>query len=220
MTIEKRKTVAEYLTYIEKKGIEIGYFELMHIKDIDKSCCTSAITLVIDFDKTKEKIVAAENLITTKSCDCLKICPDKHCIDLIEMKGFTKFMEHFKGSKISEKIDETVAKYDLQRKIEDSLHLLNTLVVKKELGRTNEDAQFFRDTKINYILLTDVDSINNGKDYFNLSMFFLATHSNSPENYITLKIEDELTNIPNMGYKLNKPMQKSCSEIDDFYLKN
>jgi predicted Ser/Thr protein kinase len=217
MRTNKRETVADYLTYLENKGVEIGYFELHEIKNIDKSCCTNAKTLVIDFDKTKEKIVDAESLITTKSCDCLKIQPEKQCIDLIEMKGFNKFMEHFKGSKIGEKIDENVEKYDLQRKIEDSLHLLNTIVIKKELGRTNDDARFFRDTKINYILLTDVDSINNGKNYFNLAMYFLATHSTSPEKYITAKLEAELGAIPNISHKLNKPMLKTCSEIDAYY---
>jgi hypothetical protein len=217
MRTNNRKTVADYLTYLEDKGIEIGYFELHEIKDIDKSCCGNAQTRVIDFDKTKEKVVEAESLITTKSCDCLKIQPEKQCIDLIEMKGFTKFMEHFKGTEIGQKIDENVEKYDLQRKIEDSLHLLNTIVVKKELGRTNDDAQFFRDTKINYILLTDVDSINNGRNYFNLAMYFLATYSNSPEKYITAKLEAELGAIPNISHKLNKPMLKTCSEIDAYY---
>jgi hypothetical protein len=219
MIIKKRKTVADYLTYLEEKGIEIGYFELMPIKDIAISCCTSATTLVIDFDKTKEKIVAAQDWVTTKSCDCLKIRPNNHCIDLIEIKGFTKFIEHFKNAKINEKIDKTVAKYDLQGKIQDSLHLLYTITINKELDRTKDDVQFFRNTKINYILLTDIDSINNGMNYFNLAMYFLATHSNSLENYITLKLETELLNIPNMGSKLNTPMQKSCGEIDDFYLK-
>ena len=112
MKVKKRETVAEYLTYLEDKGIEIGYFELHEIKDIDKSCCSNATTKVIDFDKTKEIIVDSESLVSTKSCDCLKICPDKECIDLIEMKGFSKFIEYFSGAKIDEKIDDTVKKYD------------------------------------------------------------------------------------------------------------
>ena len=219
MKVKRRETVAEYLTYLEDKGIEIGYFELHEIKDIDKSCCSNATTKVIDFDKTKEIIVDSESLVSTKSCDCLKICPNRESIDLIEMKGFSKFIEYFRGAKIDEKIDDTVKKYDLKKKIEDSLHLLDTIVRKKEFGRTNEDAQFFSDTKINYILLTDVDSINSGlNNYFTFALYFLATHSNSPESYITSKLENELTKLPNISYKLNKPVLKTCSEIDAFYV--
>ena len=66
--------------------------------------------------------------------------------------------------------------------------------------------------------MTDVDSISEGiNNYFNLAIYFLATHSNLPESYIKAKLEGELTAIPNINYKFNKPMLKTCSEIDTFY---
>jgi hypothetical protein len=218
MSQSKRKTTEDYLIHLENKGIEKGYFNIYELKDIDKSCCLIATTKVIDFDKTKEKLVAIDGLITTKSCDCLKICPKKQCIDLIEIKGFTKFIEYFKGIKVSEMVSAKIEKYDLQGKIEDSLRLLDIIVLKQELDRTIEDVQFFRDTKINYILLTDVDSINQSFNYIALNFIFYAQYSDSLETHITSKLSEELANIPLISHKLNKPMLKTCSEIDAFYL--
>ena len=62
MSQEKRLTLADYLTYLEQKGIEKEYFEVYALKDIHKSCCGGATTKVIDFDKVKEKVVREEDL--------------------------------------------------------------------------------------------------------------------------------------------------------------
>jgi hypothetical protein len=217
--VEKRKTVAEYLTYFEAKGIEKGYFELKEIRFLGKTCCFNATTEVIDFDKTKEKLEKSDNLNTPSSCDGLKIRPDKNCIDLIEIKGLIKFFEWFKeGSEQLEKsIDEKIEKFDLHKKIEDSLHLLETVVRKNEFGKTDEDTQFFRNTKINYILLTDIESKNQAFEDIAYNFMFYGLDSNSIANHVKSKFNAELDAIPNINYKLNKPMLKTCSEIDAYY---
>jgi hypothetical protein len=223
MKIIKRETVADYLTYLEQRGIEKGYFELHEIRNIGSTCCLNATTQVIDFDKTKDKMVAANKWKTIKSCDCLKIRPNKQCIDLIEMKSFKQIIDNFFrdkkniGMKIDEVIDDKVVNFNLVKKIENSMLVLDNITIKQEFDQTLQDAKFYRETKINYILLTDVDSMSNGKNYFNFAMYFLATHSNSPEKYITSKLESELDSIPNISHKLNKPMLKTCSEIDAYY---
>jgi hypothetical protein len=220
MKSNKRETVEDYLIHLESKGIEIGYFEIYPIKDLHKSCCLNATTKVIDFDRTKIKLVATDHLVTPKSCDCLKIQPKKGCIDLIEMKGFAKFIDRFKGISAGEVINEQIQDWDLQKKIEDSLHILNTITLKKELRRNNNDVEFFRNTKINYIVLTDVDSIHESFNYIALNFIFYAEYSDSMENYIASEISKELTKIPNINHKLNSPMLKTCNEIDDYYLEN
>ena len=133
MTSRKRTTIEAFLTHFEQKGIETGYFEVAKIKEIHKTCCHNATTDVIDFDKTKEKLVATTQLITTKSCDCLKIRPKNKSIDLIEMKGFAAMIHYFKGDKVDEKINKTVENFDLLRKVEDSVSLLDIL----EIGRAH-----------------------------------------------------------------------------------
>jgi hypothetical protein len=220
MSQNKRQTIEEYLIHLENKGIEKGYFELRKIKELGKTCCHNVISQVIDFDKTKDIIVAKDGLKTPKSCDGLKIRPNQKCLDLIEMKGFAKFIQHFKGNEINQEIDIQIAKHDLEGKIEDSLRLLDIIVLKKEMERTDNDVQFYRETKINYIVLTDIDRINfsNQFDYIALNFIFYSQYGDSLDNYISAKLKKELHSIPNINHKLNKPMLKTCGEIDDFYL--
>jgi hypothetical protein len=220
MKSNKRETVEDYLIHLESKGVEKGYFELKKIKNIEKSCCTIADTEVIDFDSIKDKLTTSGGLVTTKSCDCIKICPTKQCIDLIEMKGFVNLVENFKKKRIDLEVNKKIAKFNFTKKIEDSLVLLDILVRKTEFEKTLEDDVFFRETKINYIVLTDVDSINESFNYIALNFIFYAEYSDSMENYIASEISKELTKIPNINHKLNSPMLKTCNEIDDYYLEN
>jgi hypothetical protein len=212
--------LSQHLIHLENKGIEIGYFELNKIKNIETTCCSVAETEVIDFDKTKDKLVASGGLVTTKSCDCIKIRPTKQCIDLIEMKRFVPLVENFKKKRIDLEVNKKIAKFNFTKKIEDSLVLLDILVRKMEFEKTLEDDVFFRETKINYIVLTDVDSIHESFNYIALNFIFYAEYSDSMENYIASEISKELTKIPNINHKLNSPMLKTCNEIDDYYLEN
>lgn len=216
--VEKRKTIAEYLVFIQAKGIEIGYFKLKPIKDL--GCCSEAITEVINFDDAQKEVVRDEELITPKSCDCLKILPEKNCIDLIEIKGLIELFNRFNEADIWEKmIDDKIKGFDLQKKIEDSLHLLDTIVRKKEFGRTIEDAHFFRNIQINYILLTDIESKKQAFEDIasNFIFYGLEQYPNSMADYATNKFNAELSSIPNINHKLNRPMLKTCSEIDAYY---
>ncbi len=239
----KRETVADYLTYLEQRGIEKGYFELHEIRNIGSTCCTNATTEVIDFDKTKDKIVATNKWKTIKSCDCLKIRPSKQCIDLIEMKSCKQIIDNFFrdkkniGMSVDEVIDNKVVNFNLVKKIEDSMLVLDDLTrkedfnqivedsmlvldnitIKQEFDQTRQDAKFYRETKINYIFLTDIDSINDSLNYIVLNVIFLAECSVSMEDYISTKLQTELTSLPEMGHKFNKPMLKTCSEIDAYY---
>ena len=219
MTSGKRTTIEAFLTHFEQKGIETGYFEVVKIKKIDKTCCHNATTEVIDFDKTKEKLVDAAKLITTKSCDCLKIRPKNQSIDLIEMKGFGAVLDYFKGDKIDEEINQKVENFDLREKIEDSLSLLDFLVRKKEFERTSDDAKFYQETQLNFIVLTDTDSLT-GINYFASVSYFLSNYSNSIENYIDNQLNTELSKIPQINHKLNKPTLKTCGEIDAYLRQN
>lgn len=218
MKSNKRETIEDYLIHLENKGVEKGYFELKKIKNIEKSCCSTSETEVIDFDKTKDKLTASGGLVTTKSCDCIKICPTKQSIDLIEMKGFVPFVENFKKKRIDLEVNKKIAKFDFTKKIEDSLVMLDILVRKTEFEKTLQDDVFFRETKINYIVLTDVDSIHESFNYIALNFIFYAEYSDSMKNYLVSELNKELIKIPSINHKLNSPMLKTCSEIDDYYL--
>ena len=226
MTSGKRTTIEAFLTYFEQKGIETGYFEVAKIKELHKTCCHNATTEVIDFDKTNKKLVAEAKLFTPKSCDCLKIRPKNKSIDLIEMKGFAHMLNNFnkekvdeKEKEIDEKINKSIENFNLLTKIEDSINLLNMLVIKKEFERTLDDVKSYRDTQLNFIVLTDTDTLlDSGFKYFVFANYFLSHYSDSIENYIGNQLNTELSNIPQINYKLNKPTLKTCSEIDAYLL--
>lgn len=74
-------------------GIVNHYFLITEIGKLDKSCCTSLKTEVIDFDKTEEFHRKEHNYQNLKSCDALKILVQKNRIDFIEMKGFKEFIK-------------------------------------------------------------------------------------------------------------------------------
>lgn len=216
MSQEKRLTLADYLTYLEQKGIEKGYFEVYALKDIHTSCCNSATTSVIGFDKVKEKVVQEEDLKTVSSCDCMKILPENGRIDFIEMKRFKAFVERLKRSDVSKALDKQVNSFNFFKKIKDSLHILETLVRKNAFDRTTMDEVHFDNITINYIVLTDVDAEKNAFEYIASSFIFLA-ESSSIESLIESKINKKLSKIPKIRLNLNAPMLKTCSQIEEFY---
>ena len=60
-----------------EQGVVKGFFEFNELGKLDKSCCLKSELEVIDFDKTKEKIVAVnQSLQQPKSADALKILPE------------------------------------------------------------------------------------------------------------------------------------------------
>jgi hypothetical protein len=80
-------------------GCHSDYFHLKSIGTVAKSCCPDAITEVIDFDKTKDKVCSEAMLQPYKSCDALKILPALKRIDFIEFKSLKPFV-HYINSKI------------------------------------------------------------------------------------------------------------------------
>jgi hypothetical protein len=217
MNPEKRLTITDYLAYLEQRGIEKGYFEVFAMKDIHKSCCTDATIEVIDFDKVKDKIVKEEDLVTVKSCDCLKILPEKGRIDFIEIKSFKALIDNFKQNDLDKAIDKQVEKFNFRKKIKDSLHILETLTRKNDFGRTELDEIHYDNVTIHYIVLTDVNTVKNSFNYIAFSLIFLSQYSTSPENFIQDKISKKLATIPKLRPNLNTPTLKSCSEIDAYY---
>ena len=69
------------------------FFEIKQTGQIEKVCCQDSTTEVIDFDKTKEAIARHHGIQQPKSCDALKILPEKKTIDFIEFKGLAKFID-------------------------------------------------------------------------------------------------------------------------------
>ncbi len=67
-------------------------FQTARIKDLEKSPCKESTTVVVDFDKSKERIAKHFELPLLCSCDALIIDEKNHQIDFIELKSIKKYL--------------------------------------------------------------------------------------------------------------------------------
>lgn len=68
-------------------------FQTARIMDLEKSPCKESTTVVVDFDKSKERIAKHYKLPLLCSCDALIIDEKNHQIDFIELKSLKKILE-------------------------------------------------------------------------------------------------------------------------------
>ncbi|MCU0347603.1 MAG: hypothetical protein MUC59_11750 [Saprospiraceae bacterium] len=214
--------VEPFLEKFLEIGVQNGYFELSTIGSVDKSCCTAATTEIIDFDKLKEKLVQEKGLQTLKSCDGLKILPNKERIDFVEMKGVRKLLQytknHTKPVALKQEISDKFDSFNFLGKIRDSWTLLTLVASLKEFivegGTRNE----LFEARKHLVILTDIDPNENAVELIALNLQYLATFSTPIERQISELFANALDAIPE-GLFLNfqKPVLKSCKEIDAYY---
>lgn len=138
-------------------GCDSDYFHFKSIGTVDKTCCPNATTVVIDFDKTKDKVCSEAKLQPYKSCDALKIIPDLKRLDFIEFKGLKRFVDYvdsIPASQQEQKIAKQIEKFDLETKLHDSYFILY-LVLTKNPSLKKSDKTNYRSVEKNYIILVD-----------------------------------------------------------------
>jgi len=199
-------------------GILKEYFKKLAIKDIDKSCC-SLDNFIIDFDKCKDLICKNTNQVPRKSCDGLCLIDS---VDFIEFKSLNNFFDkEFKyklkankeNKKESEIIQEKVKDFNFQKKIRDSLWLLDYIVNHQELQLSNKEQEEYYKNIINYFIVKD-----NYQPLINIMAQFntlAKTNDNSLSNRKTMNIliEKELDNITLI---INKPKLIDCNELKKY----
>lgn len=193
---------------------EIHYnFELKRLKDIDKSCCKNIEDLFYDFDKIKEKIVEEHKFQTLSSCDVLNICLEdtNQSFDFIEMKGLLQFQENAKTEK---DIDKQIAKFDFEKKIEDSLYLLQTILNSDNFKATKKEREEFCNFRKRYFIVTDISLEQNPLDLLVITMEHLSTTSNI-DKYIEIKLLDKIEKTE-FNTKIEKPKLINCSELKQY----
>jgi hypothetical protein len=209
--------VKSFLKNFLKFGIDNGYFKLLAVKDIPKVCCPESDIEAIDFDQTKEGICKEFKRSSLKSCDALKIIPERQRIDFIEFKGFKNFIAN--NSNIDErKVKKQIEGLNLSGKIIDSNHLLEILLSKRH-DTTVSEKKFYYQVEKNYIIVTDLDD---GIENFMLTLDFLSEVSEpySIERTIVDKLGREVNSLPGSElHNIKPPMLKSCRSFDTFYQK-
>ncbi len=156
---------------LEKLVIEFSktiYAKEVDISDVEKAFSGLDI-LVYDFDHFKTECCRGGELLA--SCDCLKIVPYKQYLDIIEIKTIKQYavygVKRINDEKsLDAKIEKKVSKFDLDKKISDSICLYE-----KVIGRINDIDAGLKTTKhIKFFLLTDY---TRGFNHFNIMMKFL-----------------------------------------------
>ena len=211
------------LEKVLKFGILKNYFKKLAIKDIDKSCCNLDYE-IIDFDKTKEIICKESNQATRKSCDGLCL---KKSINFIEFKSLNNFFDkefkyklksNKKNLKESEIINEKVSSFGFDKKIRDSLWILDYILNHHEIKLNSENLEQFYNDKIEkkYFVVKD-----NFQPLINLSMQFNAlsgVKNNQLKNRDTMDIliDENLSKIT----LINKPKLIDCNELQEILKEN
>ena len=199
-------------------GLKKKYFTKLAIKDIDKSCCVLT-NVIIDFDKCKDIICKNIDQVPRKSCDGLCL---KNNIDFIEFKSLNNFFhKEFKYKLKSNKrnfteseiIKEKVSEFNFQKKIRDSIWLLDYIVNHQELQLSNTEQKNFYQKTPNYFIVKD-----NHQPLINImeQVNILANNKHnklSNRKTMDILIEKELNDITVV---LNKPKLIDCDELKKY----
>ena len=200
-------------------GISKKYFEELAIKDIDKSCCTLD-NFIIDFDKTKEKVCNEANQVTRKSCDGLCLVES---IDFIEFKSLNNFFDKefkykLKSNKEnleeSEIIKEKVSKFNFNKKIRDSIWILDYIINHDELKLNNSYLEkIYNDIDKNYFIVKD-----NYQSLINLNLQFQALSGLKNNSLNNRKKMDILitSTLEEISLSINKPKLIDCNELKSY----
>lgn len=209
--------IKDFLQRLLKFGKETGYFSVSPLGKIAKTCCPNAMTEVIDFDRVKDQICQQGQYKSFKSCDALKILPDGHCIDFIELKGFKEFRRRLPANRPAEPLIEAqIERFDLKTKIHDSYVVLYLLLHRKN-DLIKEEKTLYPEVNKNYLVLIDLELEENGIQNLAVTLDFLSEASDPIEKQIVSRLTTEIENISFPDLKINQPVLKSCKSIDDYY---
>lgn len=200
-------------------GIEKGFFEEKSLGELEKSCCPCAKTVVIDFDKAKEKILKETSCQQPKSADAIKILPHLSRIDFIEMKGWEQFIIRTQGkNNFSKETENHIDNLRLSTKIRDSLNTLWIFVKNKNLRCSNLEFSQYEQAEKNYFVVVDIDLYQDPIKDRAIALGFLS--QNLTKQKVLNALKKDVDGIPESNLEnLKKPRILNCREIDEFYNK-
>lgn len=178
---------------------------------IDKSCCPETECKIIDFDKVKEVVIQKHSLNSLSSCDGLKICLQENILDFIEMKGFQEFKAR-NHDLHEEIIERQINKFDFQKKIQDSLYVLETIIRSGVFCATKKDREKFNKCTKRYFIVTDIEDKQDGLASISFNLDFLATTSNI-DHTIRVCLENKVESMDDICFLVQKPRIVSCNDI-------
>jgi hypothetical protein len=212
--------IRNFLQKLLDFGKHGGYFKETTIGQLEKTCCEQSVTTVIDFDGTKDIVISEFALQTLKSSDALKIVPHTNRLDVIELKGFKKFMKYQlrSGGSAEAQVREKIESFELVGKIRDSIYILQTVAFSRKLELTKKERAVFYGIPKRFIVVVDIEMEKNPVEYIALTLSFLSEASTSIEKQVASILKMELDKIPGSPFSnIQKPQLMNCKSIDDYY---
>ncbi len=202
----ERQEFINRLLEVELKGEKV--FEKKLLSDIEKSCCKKCDLEVIDFDRAKN-VLRRDGEKTLCSCDCLKI--DSGNFDFIEMKSIKQILDNNPTLRNNtEKFEQKIRKFNFADKILDSYYLIANLLKIEYCQFPKIAGECYRKIKKRYIIVFDIDLLENPQDALFYSLDFLGI-KNTLEKIIQDEVQgSDLQNI-------EAPLMKTCTTLKDLY---
>jgi hypothetical protein len=189
--------------------VQIGetmIFQTCPIKDLDRSPCKNSTTVVVDFDKSKERIVNHLKLSLLCSCDALIIDSENCKIDFIELKSLNNILKYNKFDNENQ-FKEKILSLHLKNKIVESDFLIQAVINHQTHGFTGAERISYTNIEKRYIIVFDFVS---EREYVFGSFAFLGIREALTR---ILELEIRSSELHNIG----SPILKTCATIDKFY---
>lgn len=174
----------------------ISDFELSEqvLCDLHKPCnkskghrCKSIMTYpIIDFDKVKTEFQRGKSGDSKSSVDGFA-CKNQLCC-FVELKGWEDFLVfHTNPDTLQAEIEEQTGKYDLNKKLMDSMYVC------REFSKNSE---IFKDVSIAFILVTDIDVDEDATMDFYSNLMGLAETSSDWRTMCNRELRGRLLSLP------------------------
>lgn len=162
--------------------------------DLHKPCnksnghrCRSVMAYpIIDFDEVKTKYQRGKSGNPKSSVDGFTYKNQLYCF--AELKGWADFLAfHTNPDTMQEEIEAQADKYDLNKKLMDSLSICREVA---------ENTDIFKDASIAFILVTDIDVDEDGTMEFFSDLMELAETSSDWKVVCNRELKDRLSSLP------------------------
>ena len=162
--------------------------------DLHKPCnksnghrCRSVMAYpIIDFDEVKTEYQRGKSGNPKSSVDGFTYKNQLCCF--VELKGWADFLAfHTNLDTMQEEIEAQADKYDLNKKLMDSLSICREVA---------ENADIFKDASIVFILVTDIDVDEDGTMEFFSDLMELAETSSDWKVVCNRELKDRLSSLP------------------------
>jgi len=195
-------------------GIEKKYFIIDLLDKVsDKTCKDNKIDL-INFDKTKEKVVIESNQMNRKSCDGLYLNDN---INFIEFKSFIKIKEKLspkENIEVKERKFINSIEVSLIDKIESSIWILDFIINHKLFIITKDEKSIYRKIEKNYYMVVDIDLNKHSIDTFLARLNGLSEIPSSLYDNLITNVKTIVNGIE-LNIKINKPLLIDCKELKE-----